>query len=245
MPEVTERPILFSREMVNALRAGRKTQTRRIIRLDAKTILSAGQRKLGWTFSLDHVHVGDVGKMISALGSGKARPQVSQQISVAARHPDDARIPWDSCGFERVYCPYGSVGDRLWVRETFLLRNRGRSAVYRADMDPVDAAGFGAMYGGWKPSIFMPRKFSRLTLELTAIRVQRLHDIDEEDARAEGVGPGFVPAPHPQFSDIRTTRCVGHRPMFQRLWREINGPESWAENPWVWALGFKILEGST
>lgn len=211
MSEVTERPILFSAPMINSLRAGRKSQTRRIIRLDAKTILSAGQRKLGWTYSLDHVRIGDVGKMISG------RDEVSQQISVAARHPDDARIPWDACGFERAYCPYGSAGDRLWVKETFLLRNRGKSAVYRADMEPIEAAGFGAMYGGWKPSIFMPRKFSRLTLQLTSIRAQRL----DEDI--------------PQHS---------YKAAFAELWGKINGPESWNENPWVWVLGFKMLEGS-
>jgi hypothetical protein len=77
-------------------------------------------------------------------------------------------------------------------------------------------------------------------LEVTAVRVEPLQAITEEDAIQEGFGPGFVPAPHPQFSDLQTGRNVGHRPLFIRLWDEINGTSHpWASNPYVWVVTFR------
>lgn len=125
-----------------------------------------------------------------------------------------------------ICCKQGRPGDRLWVRETFLLRASGKHAVYRADMDPVDAAGFGAMYGGWKPSIFMPRATSRITLKITGLRVEHLHDISEADATAEGVDKIKAGTP----SDRRA---------YQYLWEDINGRGSWDVNPWVWVIEFQ------
>lgn len=126
-------------------------------------------------------------------------------------------------------CPYGIPGDQLWVKETFFVRAAGRCCVYRASLDPTEAAGIGAMYGGWKPSIFMPRKLSRITLEITGVRVERLWDISQEDAMAEG---------QPDISE-ESPYCA--KEWYSRLWESINGKDSWAKNPWVWVIGFKRI----
>jgi hypothetical protein len=93
---------------------------------------------------------------------------------------------WGSVeGTEPFFCPYGDIGDRLWVKETHIRREN--RAIYFADLDPVEAAGMGGMYGGWKPSIFMFRKHSRITLEITDVRAERLQDINDDDVLAEGI----------------------------------------------------------
>ena len=131
-------------------------------------------------------------------------------------------------------CPYGQPGDRLWVKETHI--RRGDSAIYRADLDGVEAAGMGAMYGGWKPSIFCKRIHSRLTLEITAVRVERLQDISMADAVAEGVEPteGRL------WKSYTSSMAFSHpASSYASLWESINGPGSWAKNPWVWVVEFK------
>lgn len=134
---------------------------------------------------------------------------------------------------------YADPGDRLWVRETWCHpapepQRPGDPVWYRADFTPrygaweSDAAP-GCVRrneGPWKPSIHMPRWASRITLEVTSVRVERLHGITEEDARAEGVTCADV-------GDITAWRA------FCDLWKSINGAESWAANPWVWVVGFK------
>lgn len=124
-----------------------------------------------------------------------------------------------------IHCPYGGVGDRLWVRETWRPIVSGRKAGgfdYLAD----DPGASGAGFMPWKPSIHMPRKASRLTLEITRVRVERLKSITVEDAKAEGVG-----GPNGYELD-----------QFYALWSKINGAESWNENPWVWVVEFKRAE---
>jgi len=84
--------------------------------------------------------------------------------------------------------PYGECGDQLWVKETHLPTAQG--VMYRADLTDFDAAGIGALYGGWKSPIFCWQEYSRITLEIVSVRVERLKDISIEDAKAEGVwGP--------------------------------------------------------
>lgn len=135
-------------------------------------------------------------------------------------------------------CPYGKSGDRLWVRETAIPTAHG--VIYRADIeDSVEAAGIGAMYGGWKPSIHMPRVSSRITLEINQVRVERLQDITEEDAKAEGVEcerdgwKSYIGGSHVAYAFTS----------FGSLWESINGPESWDANPWVWVIEFKRVKG--
>lgn len=138
-----------------------------------------------------------------------------------------------------VPCPYGEPGDRLWVRETFRPIMSGVNEGgwdYRAD-DP-SASGVGFI--PWKPSIFMPRQASRITLQVEAVRVERLQDITDADAIAEGMHKfhglemyGYDPHGTPG-------NCVGDSAgeAFRLLWDKINGPDSWDANPWVWVVSF-------
>jgi len=126
-------------------------------------------------------------------------------------------------------CPYGTPGDRLWVRETWAVQHEYDAAApseigasarwhYAATED----------LGGLRkrPSIFLPRRGSRILLEITDVRVQRLQEISDEDARAEGYDRSHA------FP----------REWFALLWERINGPGSWDANPWVWAITFQRLE---
>lgn len=134
-----------------------------------------------------------------------------------------------------IKCPYGQPGGRLWVKETHITKPSG--TIYRADFDDVEAAGQGGLYGGWRPSIFCRRIDSRITLEITGVRVERLNEISEEDARAEGADSRLV-------SDyIPKERCGDYRFYFEKLWESINGAESWKANPWCWVISFRKLEG--
>ena len=120
-------------------------------------------------------------------------------------------------------CPYGQIGDFLWVRETWRPGDEiGSSIYYRADEEWNVGA-------GWKPSIHMPRRASRITLEITAVRVERLHDISEDDAFAEGITDIEGP------NGNETSYKYG----FLKLWDKINGKASTDENPWVWVVGVK------
>jgi hypothetical protein len=138
--------------------------------------------------------------------------------------------------------PYGVAGDRLWVREMSLPKASG--TIYRADYDSKEAASVGAFYGGWKPSIFMPRAASRITLEITAVRVERLQDISEADAKAEGIilaGSRFdTPHIHNEEEYQRALQ-FGAIEIYKSLWESINSPGSWAKNPWVWVVEFKKI----
>ena len=127
------------------------------------------------------------GPMIRALLAG-TKTQTRRIVKPQPKNRLVYALDWyDADGVHpgvKVKCPYGRGGDLLWVRETFFPRLQNTAAIYRAD-SPDD--GMAEMYGGWKPSIFMPRTLSRLTLEVTNVRAERLHDISEEDAKAEGV----------------------------------------------------------
>lgn len=140
-------------------------------------------------------------------------------------------------------CPYGAIGDRLWVRETWAHsihaacseRDEDGPFVYAADGNRE-----ATIDGRWRPSIHMPRHASRISLEITDVRLQRLHDISESDAVAEGVSYSL---------DIDAGAWCGAsdrlwgtaREAFRDLWESIHGNGSWAANPWVWALTFRRL----
>lgn len=133
-------------------------------------------------------------------------------------------------------CPYGQPGDRLWVKETwrpYYEEETGASGLlFRAGGYKETRAAMDVMSGNdhWKPSIFMPRWASRITLEITEIRVERLQDISEDDAVAEGCKRS------PITSDEWVDTAYGK---YEELWEQINGPGSWDLNSWVWVIGFK------
>ncbi len=208
-----ERPILFSGPMVKAILEGRKTQTRRVI-------------KPSWIAAAD------------AAGESWG--------------PEGDQNYWAGV------CPYGQPGDRVWVRETFvegypsdqgdlqMFDEHGnelpRHVWYRCDDKLVSQYGApmeewldedGAPLENipWRPSIFMPRWASRITLEITGVRVERLNEISDFDAFQEGVKdePGTITGPY----------CRSFVQGFKNIWESINGPGSWDENPWVWVIEFR------
>lgn len=203
---IRERPILMSRPMVRATLADRKTVTRRTTGLD-------------WLNK--HPYYKDrVGKI---------------ELREGLWHFWDIQAGSSALPIFSVKCPYGTVGDILWVRESFLYRANKTAVVYRADLSDAEAAGVGAMYGGWKPSIHMPRRFCRIKLEITAVRIERLQDITHEDACAEGFD---------KQSSISSDKVIYGRTWgrlgFSQLWDELNSRGySWESNPWVWAVSFR------
>ena len=140
----------------------------------------------------------------------------------------DARQSFNPIARDEIVCPYGQRGDRLWVREAFHICPHHEDYFYRADDEnlPLKCKA----HTKWKPSIHMPRRASRITLEITSIRVERLQDISDADALAEGV-------------DQTNTSIRGYAAeRFKRLWSSINGADSWHSNPWVWVIEFKKVE---
>ena len=189
------------------------------------------------------------------LGINEAADQWARQWV-----PNTGRWHWlfQRAGYEDVYlrCPYGVEGERLWVRESHaflgerLLKSEGQPGyLYRADSNEFDGAGI-----KWKPSIHMPRVASRLLLEITAVRVERLQDISEADAVAEGIEA------HPSLNGLYKLYgsessfgtkessydyCEWGRAVssYASLWNQINGPHAYAANPWVWVVEFKVIAG--
>jgi hypothetical protein len=224
---MTDRPILFSAEMVRAILDGRKTQTRRTIK-PVPTVNGVGA-------------IFDEGD----------------------RQEDFVKPYWV---FPET-CKYGKPGDLLWVRETWAKGETAGVARYRATDPQCDDTTSGLR---WRPSIHMPRWASRITLRITDIRVERLHDISEDDARAEGATmrpacngfqhryPGWSMdwSKVGQLSHYATGAKRGvkapltegdvslHSPKwaFASLWNEINGPGAWDENPWVWVISFERVK---
>lgn len=192
-----ERPIILNAGMVRAVLDGRKTQTRRIIKVQP------------------HAGVRDSVFVESGLEDGHGKQLV---------------------------CPFGAVGDRLWVRETFRVHSRATDVatlVYKASEQqswtqqthrvPIEKCNKPAVVDTWTPSIHMPRWASRITLEITDVRVERLQNISGEDARSEGFA-------------YENSHVLGDIDEFSRVWTSIYGAESWQANPWVWVIEFKRVE---
>lgn len=201
---MSEKPILFCGEMVNAIIAGRKTQTRRIVK--------------------------------------EAFMQKTQGLMMEGEEGD--------------WCPYGGPGGRLWVKETWKpCFTDGSGTAYRADNRGNS--------GPWKPSIFMPHKRSRLTLEIVSVRVERVQGITHGDAMDEGVEPNCpTPCPKdcPQFVESRRCKlrdeyihyqrgeegfpAFSPKESFRSLWDSINAKRGygWDVNPWVWRIEFRVSE---
>lgn len=129
-------------------------------------------------------------------------------------------------------CPYGTVGSRLWVRETWAPTSVKDNCVYLADFRDRRGDYWGSVASApedvrWRPSIHMPRFASRITLEITGVRVERLQEISEDDARSEGWHPEDGQGPCEWYED---------------LWNTIHGPDSWSANPWVWVIEFRRIK---
>ncbi|MBZ6546868.1 hypothetical protein FMJ40_06100 [Klebsiella variicola] len=202
-----ERGMIFNGEMVRALLDGRKTQTRRIIK---------------------DCTVG--------------RDQISKFIQIEKKfigcYPEDVPELIREC------CPYGIPGDRIWVREAFRVHSRATDVatlVYKASERnswteqthrvPVAVCNKPATPEKWTPSLHMPRWASRILLEITDVRVERLKSISDGDAIREGCST----------ADMKSGDCVAD--VFARLWASIYGSDSWNANPWVWVIEFKRVEG--
>jgi hypothetical protein len=150
------------------------------------------------------------------------------------------------CMAKLVPCPYGAIGDRLYVKEAIVRvgqRYKGRdAALYEADYAPT-------LLDSWPwqrprlPGMFLPRGLSRITLEITGLRVELLQAITEVDAAAEGVERDTAPCDHTRQS-CEDVGCMGptYRSTFAELWAAINGADSWKANPWVWVVEFKRIE---
>ncbi|HHB8181238.1 TPA: hypothetical protein ACN7O5_005283 [Klebsiella pneumoniae] len=171
---------------------------------------------------------------------------------------DGSKWPWSedaehACDFWHP-CPFGAVGDRIWVRETW--NKYGGLLTYRADHDWIDDMRKETVCTAkWVPSIHMPRWASRILLEITDVRVERLNAISPEDAESEGLEctnftgfgdePGLPSYPEPDvYFDPLKKQWKEYPPeAFAGLWESIYGEGSWQANPWVWVIEFKRVEG--
>jgi len=211
--EMKERPILFNTEMVKAILDGRKTMTRRVLK--PQPYMERGvirwQPRKGYDLNIEHLNQSLINKL----------------------------------------CPYGQVGQRLWVRETWNVYDIGYDnynggwevgyplsyipkekprqcclSYYATDDDPT--------VSNWRPSTHMPRWASRITLEITEVRVERVQEITEEDANAEG-------NPFPRMGGKGSLPPIW---WFKELWDSLNAKRGygWEVNPWVWVLDFRKVE---
>lgn len=181
--------------------------------------------------------------MVNAILEGR-KTQTRRMVKGAINHQAEKAqcfyqekwdfLRYDGLRLQTVKCPLGTEGDRLWVRETFVAIPELKAVCYRANESQMHS-------GPWTPSIFMPRWASRIDLEITNIRIERLQDISEEDAVAEGI-----------YHDHETKRyhylkragagLVNPEDAFHVLWDTVNGKSAWAANPWVWVYEFRRIE---
>ncbi|HDU4693671.1 ASCH domain-containing protein [Klebsiella pneumoniae] len=232
-----ERGMIFNGEMVRALLDGRKTQTRRIMKAQPSEDFTPMNMALEADYKARWYTPGIVDK------DGYLQPAGKEVFGVANEN-------------EGYSCPFGAVGDRIWVRETW--------ARYNIDQDSHDMAYRTTIpedwpeSGRWRPSIHMPRWASRILLEITGVRVERLNAISEEDAQREGVHTEvwdqtvvarnyaardeffqFWSEDMPHYVEMNQL----YRSSFRSLWESIYGAENWLANPWVWVIEFKRVEG--
>lgn len=224
-----EHPIIFSGEMVRAILEGRKTQTRWVIKPPPEIkIRDIGEdcSELIWS---DKKHCLNI-------GGGLSQEQLLRKIA-------------------NDYCPYGKIGDRLWVREAWwkappitikMLREGADtwSKVYYA----VEEEESDLEKWGWRkmPSIHMPRWASRLTLEIINISIERVQEINEKDAGEEGIEiiKGMAGDFYRDYSHINARAFKSPILSFCSLWNSINAKHGfgWDTNPWVWVIEFKRVE---
>ena len=210
MSEIKERPILFSAPMVRAILEGRKTVTRRVMKV--QPVLNGGFWEVygaGW-------------------GKGITSVPVMPGHSLSSN------------------CPYGRIGERLWVREAWQADAQVNAIAPRelSHGEPIQYPADGALRqtgcsmitpGKTRPSIHMPRWVSRILLEITDVRVERLQAISRSDIRAEGLEC----SPELASDDVSPNYRDWYPAAWQDLWESINGADSWNNNPWVWVVEFK------
>lgn len=241
---MTERPIIFTPPMVNAILAGKKNVTRRVVKFHLRRLVAT-----------DH-------------GGFKVRHSDGMQTQ-SSDNPGQLDLQSQIADGSAVPCPYGQVGTTLWLKEAFYAFGRweahanekngrqdwrfidmtlesGREYCFsvpehdarnsRADLAPA----------WWlRPSLFMPRRASRVELEVTDVRIERLRDITDEQAQAEGFSPMHNGVhlyflnhlPHP-----RTGMSITAVIAFALYWQQLHGAQSWNENPWVWVVSFRRRE---
>lgn len=221
-----EIPILFSTPMVKAILEGRKTQTRRTVNFK---------------------------KIAKVTGCTKGTLAYSDTFKSWAVFNGNGDA--DLC---LVNCPYGQPGDLLWVRETWREYNwtgdqwttSEQRFEYAADnpemVTMIDGDGFQMFnkngtekFLPWKPSIHMPKDRARIWLQVESVGVERLQDISEEDARAEGIRECTDPLGGWTYK--KAFGWLTAKEAYQSLWESINGPDSWEANPFVWKISFKVL----
>lgn len=216
-----ERGMIFNGEMTRAILDGRKTQTRRIMKVQPSEDFTPMNMALETDYKARWYTPGIVDK------DGYLQPASKEVFGVSNEN-------------EGYSCPFGAVGDRIWVRETW--NKYGGLLTYRADHDWIDDMRKQTVCTArWVPSIHMPRWASRILLEITNVRVEQLNVISERDAQAEGVAKlqgGFWQHYQPGW----TQHQLSARGSFVTLWKSIYGEESWNSNPWVWVIEFKRLE---
>ncbi|NRG07203.1 morphogenetic protein [Klebsiella variicola] len=228
-----ERGMIFNGEMVRAILDGRKTQTRRTVKFPVH------DKNLGYELAGNEL-AGELSAgnyLNSAFGKPGDRIWVRETWGVVSHELDeDGRIqPWmpDRPATAIHEMPFGNGYYSGY-------------AIYAADGDFTwgDDDGYEDGRSCWKPSIHMPKAASRILLEITDVRVERLNAISEKDATAEGVPPaGSLLPDYPGTfltlkGDFATAKVA-----FQRLWESIYGAENWQANPWVWVIEFKRVEG--
>lgn len=223
-----EIPILFSAPMVQAIISFLKGMTRR-------------------TRGLEKINIDPSAYYLQTLFL-----HATGRFTFAPRDPMHAITDADII---EVKCPYGQPGDLLWVRETYLkppfitqkLLREGADTWpkfdYKASCDEYEIEQYKEWDWQIKPSIHMPKAAARIWLQVVEIRVERLHDISEDNARREGVkfasstiGPCYLDYINGGYNAMTTAYHS-----FRSLWRKINGNKSWDLNPWVWVIEFKIL----
>ncbi len=219
------RPIIFNSQMVRAILDGHKTQTRRVVKYN------------------ENVPEGRVFK------SQESRSLINKQL-VGLRLTDRTIVK----------CPYGVPGEKLWVRETFQdfcptwdgawcgcgskkMITETHQVAYRATKTPITHAGANIHPTKWKPSIHMPRWASRITLEITDVRVERLHEITVGDLIAEGIIKLENAHIETYPLDLIVNRSE-HYTIWKKVWDSINAKRgySFKSNPWVWVIEFKVID---
>lgn len=219
---------MFKGELVRAILEDRKNQTRRVVKPQPPAAIGIEKVVL-----VDDPWHNDA--FVGTPAEGMGRTGEREKVWYAEDFCGNLVL-----GFPR--CPFGAVGDRLWVRETWMLDGADvlageKRVLYRAE--EVDRRRVEGMFK-WKPSIFMPRCASRITLEIVDVRVERLQDISREDALAEGVEDGFAGQYFPGYLDMSAPVAN-----FRRLWDSINAAKpgcSWSDSPWAWVIEFRRVK---